>query len=50
MVDAKAEAQKLWNQTPCGVGDYLDGLERGSLAFFDEIRRSRYEVSDAPSP
>lgn len=41
------EAQKQWNNNPCGSGDYLDGLEYGSLAFFDAVRRSRYEISDA---
>jgi ubiquinone/menaquinone biosynthesis C-methylase UbiE len=43
----KLEAQKQWNTTPCGTGDYLAGIEYGSLKFFDEIRRSRYEVTDA---
>ncbi len=42
----KLEAQKQWNKTPCGTGDYLAGIEYGSLKFFDEIRRSRYEVTD----
>jgi ubiquinone/menaquinone biosynthesis C-methylase UbiE len=42
----KLEAQKQWNATPCGTGDYLAGIEYGSLKFFDEIRRSRYEVTD----
>lgn len=42
----KLEAQKQWNTTPCGTGDYLAGIEYGSLKFFDEIRRSRYEVTD----
>ena len=42
----KLEAQKQWNATPCGTGDYLAGLKYGSLEFFDEIRRSRYEITD----
>ena len=40
------EAQKQWNTTPCGSGDYLAGLEYGSLAYFDEVRRNRYMVTD----
>ena len=42
----KLEAQKQWNSTPCGTGTYLEGLEYGSLAWFDEIRRYRYEITD----
>lgn len=44
--DAALQAQKLWNEQPCGTGAYLDKLEYGSLAFFDEVRRSRYEDTD----
>ncbi|MBI5049146.1 MAG: class I SAM-dependent methyltransferase [Deltaproteobacteria bacterium] len=42
----KLETQKQWNENPCGTGDYLAGIEYGSLKFFDEIQRSRYEVTD----
>lgn len=42
----KLEAKKQWNANPCGTGDYLAGIEYGSLDFFDEIRRSRYEITD----
>jgi len=42
----KLETKKQWNTNPCGTGDYLAGIEYGSLKFFDEIRRSRYEVTD----
>jgi ubiquinone/menaquinone biosynthesis C-methylase UbiE len=42
----KLETQKQWNANPCGTGDYLAGIEYGSLKFFDEIRRSRYEITD----
>jgi ubiquinone/menaquinone biosynthesis C-methylase UbiE len=42
----KLEAQKLWNNHPCGTGEYLSGLEYGSLEFFDTIRLNRYEVTD----
>ena len=46
-VDEHTEAaQTQWNRNPCGSGSYLDGLEYGSLAYFDEVRRSRYEVTD----
>jgi len=48
---SKLEAQKQWNTNPCGgVGDHLAGLEVGSRAYFDEIRRSRYEDSDPWMP
>lgn len=39
-------AQAQWNRTPCGVVDSLNELEYGSREFFDEVRRSRYEVTD----
>lgn len=42
----KLEAQKQWNATPCGTGDYLSGLTYGSLEYFEAIRRSRYEITD----
>jgi ubiquinone/menaquinone biosynthesis C-methylase UbiE len=43
---AKLEARKQWNATPCGSTDVRDPVEYGSLAFFDAIRQSRYEVTD----
>ena len=46
----KLEAQKQWNANPCGSGTYLDGLEYGSKEYFDEVRRSRYEVTDTWMP
>lgn len=45
-IDWKQETRKQWNATPCGTGDHTAALEYGSLAFFDEVRRSRYEDSD----
>ncbi len=42
----KQQTRKQWNATPCGTGDYLAGLEPESRAYFDEIRRSRYQDSD----
>ena len=42
----KLESQKQWNANPCGTGEYLRGIEYGSLEFFDEIKRNRYEVTD----
>ncbi len=50
MQQEKVQAQKLWNKTPCGTGDYLKEHEYGSLAFFDEVRRHRYEVTDRWMP
>lgn len=50
MHQAKLETQKQWNTTPCGTGDYLKNLEYGSCAFFDEVRRSRYEITDTWMP
>jgi ubiquinone/menaquinone biosynthesis C-methylase UbiE len=46
MIADKLEAQKQWNSTPCGTGDYLAGIEPASLEFFEAIRHSRYEVTD----
>lgn len=37
---------KQWNQTPCGTGDYLAHLTPDSLEYFDNIRHSRYEITD----
>lgn len=46
-VDAhKQQTRKQWNRTPCGTGDFLEGIEHGSVGYFDEIRRSRYQVTD----
>lgn len=42
----KQAAQKQWNANPCGTGEHLASLEYGSLAFFDEVARLRYNVSD----
>ena len=42
----KLQAQKQWNAHPCGTGKYLDGIEYGSLEFFDTIFHQRYEVTD----
>lgn len=47
MLDYKKEAQKQWDANPCGTGDHSVELEYGSRDFFDEVRRNRYEVSDA---
>jgi len=43
----KVETRKQWNATPCGTDEALNRLGKGSLAFFDAVRRSRYEVTDA---
>jgi ubiquinone/menaquinone biosynthesis C-methylase UbiE len=43
---AKRDAQQHWNATPCGSGEYLESLEYGSKEYFDEVRRSRYSVTD----
>jgi len=42
----KLEIKRHWNANPCGTGEYLNGIIYGSREFFDEIRRSRYEVTD----
>lgn len=42
----KLETKKQWNANPCGTGDYLSSLEYASLEWFEEVRRSRYEVTD----
>src|SRR4051794_39348912 len=46
MLDYKQQAQRQWNATPCGTGVFLAPLARESLAWFDEVRRSRYEDTD----
>lgn len=46
MIDYKLEAKKQWNKNPCGIGDYLGGIEYESLEFFEAIRTNRYEVTD----
>ena len=46
----KLDAQKQWTANPCGSGTYLEGLEYGSKAYFDEVRRSRYAVTDTWMP
>ena len=43
---SKLEAQKQWSIHPCGTGKHTDGIEYGSLEFFDVISHSRYEVTD----
>lgn len=47
MSDALQAAQDQWNETPCGTGDFLVGLEEGSLEYFDAIRDSRYGESNS---
>jgi len=42
--------KKQWNTTPCGTGDYLDGIEPESVEWFDAVRYSRYEVTDRWMP
>jgi SAM-dependent methyltransferase len=42
----KLEVQKQWNSHPCGTGKYLDGIEYGSLEFFDAVSHYRYKVTD----
>lgn len=43
---AKDAARAQWNRTPCGSGRYLDEYEPDTLAYFDAVRRSRYQVTD----
>ena len=43
----KQQTRAQWNRTPCGTGEFLAEIDKDSLAYFDEIRRSRYEVTDA---
>jgi ubiquinone/menaquinone biosynthesis C-methylase UbiE len=50
VLDYKTETRKQWNRTPCGTGNYLEGTEPHSLAWFDAIRHSRYHVSDPWMP
>jgi ubiquinone/menaquinone biosynthesis C-methylase UbiE len=42
----KQQTRAQWNRTPCGTGEFLANEEKDSLAYFDAIRRSRYEVTD----
>ncbi len=42
----KLEAQKQWNTHPCGTGKHLEGIEYGTLNFFDAVSHHRYEVTD----
>jgi ubiquinone/menaquinone biosynthesis C-methylase UbiE len=42
----KLEAQKQWNTHPCGTGKYLDGIEYGTLEFFEAISHQRYKGTD----
>jgi len=41
----KRAAKEQWNATPCGSTEVSD--EKGSLAFFDAVRHSRYFVTDS---
>lgn len=42
----KSESVKQWNHTPCGSKEVSEELEKGSLEFFDAVRKSRYEITD----
>lgn len=42
----KSDLIKQWNTTPCGSSDVSKNLQVGSLAFFDAVSKSRYEVTD----
>jgi ubiquinone/menaquinone biosynthesis C-methylase UbiE len=46
MNNDKLEAQKQWNKNPCGTGEHVERLERGSLEFFNTVRHRRYEITD----
>jgi len=46
----KESARAQWNRTPCGSGRYLDEYEPETLAYFDAVRRSRYQVTDTWIP
>lgn len=45
-MNQKNETIKQWSHTPCGSSDISPEIEKGSLDFFDEVRKSRYEVTD----
>lgn len=45
MIDYK-KSQEQWNATPCGTGDFLDGLNDNTVEYFDEIRKSRDSRTD----
>ncbi len=38
--------QAQWNRTPCGSTDAPENIEPETLAWFDAIRHSRYEITD----
>lgn len=42
----KENVIEQWNKTPCGSLEVSAALEPGSLAFFDAVRVSRYEITD----
>lgn len=42
----KDAARAQWNANPCGADESLSGFKYGSLEFFCEVRRRRYEVTD----
>lgn len=46
MSSAREAAQRQWTENPCGTGEFLQGLEAESLAYFDAVRRHRFEISD----
>ena len=45
-VEAQESVRAQWTAHPCGTGDFLDGVEPESLAYFDRIRDQRYLVTD----
>jgi SAM-dependent methyltransferase len=47
---AKDAARRQWNETPCGSRDLERPAAPETLAWFDELRRVRYQVKDAWIP
>lgn len=43
----KTDSIDHWNNTPCGSTDIDRSIEQGTLEFFEAVRQSRYEVTDA---
>jgi len=46
MDEKKSAAVNQWNATPCGSTDAAVNLEKGTLEFFESIRKSRYQITD----
>src|SRR5258708_2650071 len=42
----KKQTRKQWNENPCGIRGVDPGIIYGSLGFFDEVKKRRYELDD----